>query len=412
MCGRPYDEILDAMNETPKTPGSIDETRKDWWHTRPRRPRSGRVFAGVAAGIARRYGIDPVLVRVVLVVSAIYGGSGLVFYLLGWLLLAADEDEVAPLEALLHRGRSSMSPTMTVLLCLALIPTIGFVRWGHLSTVFGFALLLAALWWLHRTRGGPPTEPVTPAGTPSATSADTPAATTSAQAGPLGTAPFASGLADPQPTPAPGPAWGPRWRASRVSLVTAGTALIVGGLLGLAAPLSGGWLNAPHILGVVLAVLGTGMIVGSFLRGGGGGGLIIPALLVAIIGFATTAIPAHPWRGSGAITYHPDTASQVLPAYQRSVGDVTLDLTALPNLGDVHTAINVDAGDLVVLVPRDATVEASCHAAVGHVNCLGRDASGMHVNQHANQAGAPGPTALKITLDASAGAGNVEVSRG
>ena len=42
-----------------------------------RRSQSDRVLAGVAAGFARWLGIDPVIVRVVLVVLAVFGGSGL-----------------------------------------------------------------------------------------------------------------------------------------------------------------------------------------------------------------------------------------------------------------------------------------------------------------------------------------------
>src|SRR5436190_589092 len=46
-------------------------TLRDMWDTRPARPRDDRQIAGVAAGIARRYDIDPVLVRVGLAVAAL-----------------------------------------------------------------------------------------------------------------------------------------------------------------------------------------------------------------------------------------------------------------------------------------------------------------------------------------------------
>ena len=41
------------------------------------------VISGVAAGIARRLGIDPIIVRVVFVASTFAGGTGLAAYLLG-----------------------------------------------------------------------------------------------------------------------------------------------------------------------------------------------------------------------------------------------------------------------------------------------------------------------------------------
>ncbi|HKN99593.1 MAG TPA: PspC domain-containing protein, partial [Pseudonocardiaceae bacterium] len=133
--------------------GNVEDCVKDFVATRPRRPRSGRVIAGVAAGIGRRYAIDPVIVRVALVVSAIYGGAGLLMYLLGWLFLTAEEDEVSPFEALLGRGHSSTSKGLSVVLCIALIPASDFVFGGHYSTLAGVVVLVAALFLLHRYRG-------------------------------------------------------------------------------------------------------------------------------------------------------------------------------------------------------------------------------------------------------------------
>ncbi|MBA3264401.1 MAG: PspC domain-containing protein, partial [Thermoleophilaceae bacterium] len=56
-------------------------------HTGPRlgtlrRDRPQRWLAGVCAGIARRYGIDPALVRLAFVVAAAAGGFGVALYLL------------------------------------------------------------------------------------------------------------------------------------------------------------------------------------------------------------------------------------------------------------------------------------------------------------------------------------------
>ncbi len=62
-----------------------------------RRDREGRWLGGVAAGIARRYGIDVWLVRFGFVVTAAAGGLGVVAYALGWLLIPrGDADVVSP----------------------------------------------------------------------------------------------------------------------------------------------------------------------------------------------------------------------------------------------------------------------------------------------------------------------------
>ncbi|MBM9467611.1 PspC domain-containing protein [Nakamurella leprariae] len=102
-----------------------------WWARRPRRSVVDRKVAGVAGGLGRSLGIDPVLIRVVFVVLTVFGGAGAVLYLLGWLLLPADGDEVSAAEALLGRGRSSVPPVVTVgLAVIAAIAAAGAFSWG------------------------------------------------------------------------------------------------------------------------------------------------------------------------------------------------------------------------------------------------------------------------------------------
>jgi phage shock protein PspC (stress-responsive transcriptional regulator) len=45
------------------------------------------MVAGVAAGIARSLGVDPVVVRVAFAFLTLAGGAGLPLYLAGWLLI-------------------------------------------------------------------------------------------------------------------------------------------------------------------------------------------------------------------------------------------------------------------------------------------------------------------------------------
>lgn len=51
------------------------------------RPKTGAVGAGVAIGLARKWQVDPTLVRLTLVVLAAVSGIGLAAYAIGWLLL-------------------------------------------------------------------------------------------------------------------------------------------------------------------------------------------------------------------------------------------------------------------------------------------------------------------------------------
>ncbi len=55
-----------------------------------RRPFEDRMLAGVAAGLARYFGVDTTIVRIAFVVLTIVGGAGIPLYLAG-LLLIPDE---------------------------------------------------------------------------------------------------------------------------------------------------------------------------------------------------------------------------------------------------------------------------------------------------------------------------------
>jgi phage shock protein PspC (stress-responsive transcriptional regulator) len=52
------------------------------------RPLQGRFIAGVCEGFARRYGWDPVIVRLVLVVAVIFGaGTPILAYIIAWIVM-------------------------------------------------------------------------------------------------------------------------------------------------------------------------------------------------------------------------------------------------------------------------------------------------------------------------------------
>ena len=51
------------------------------------RPRENRVIAGVCSGIARRFGIDPTIVRILFVASLLLPGPQILIYLVAWVLM-------------------------------------------------------------------------------------------------------------------------------------------------------------------------------------------------------------------------------------------------------------------------------------------------------------------------------------
>lgn len=145
------------------TKTSFGDQLQHMWRTRPTRlPRQGPI-AGVAAGFAHRYRVDPVLVRVAFVVSTIFGGAGVVLYLLGWLLFPQPDSRISAAEALTGRGDGSQSQTKTIALVVALaiaVSTMGPVGAGMGgSGVIALALMLAGWWMLHMRSPEPPPLP-------------------------------------------------------------------------------------------------------------------------------------------------------------------------------------------------------------------------------------------------------------
>ena len=323
---------------------SVEETLRDFWKTRPRRPRRGRKIAGVATAIGNRYGIDPVLVRVAFVVFAIYGGLGILLYLLAVLFFPQEGDTGSPAGALLGRGSSSTSALATVLVALMVLPLSGLLLALHVWSAMMIAALGAGLYVLHKNRGAHrqpvPAGPVvvsTPMTTDSgfqgtefrtetlrkpgqqetetmttdqqSTGQEKPVTAEHAQENPpawdpLGAAPFAWDLPEPaaavddeiEPQPQP---------RSKITAVTVAVSIIVAGVMGLG--VLDGWVADHVAAGAVTAVLAAGLLVGAFRRGGKG---LVLLAVPAIAATVTLANDAN-WR---------DYQSSYVPSYDNSDG--------------------------------------------------------------------------------------------
>jgi phage shock protein PspC (stress-responsive transcriptional regulator) len=418
--------ILVTVSGNEKAAAQVADTAKDFWANRPRRPHNGRLVAGVAAGIGKRYGIDPIIVRIALVVATFYGGVGVLFYLLGWLLLPAEQDEVSPIEALVGRGRSSMSPGFTIVLGIALIPTMIFFTDGDSATYLVAAVLLAGLFLLHRGRANhkyavlptdpaqmPSTSPITDSGFKGEPMSDQTrwvgqSPVTEGQQppawDPLGAAPFAWDLPEPQPVaPEPEPEPPAPRHKSRIGLATFGFTVAAG-----AALFATNAFPAHVSVGILAGIVGLGMIAGSFL--GGGRGLIALSAVLCCFGAVLSVSHVDNVHDiGGSLNETPTSISQVQPSYQGGIGDVTLDLTQLPNSGTVQTSVSVGTGNARVIVPATADVVVTCHSPIGNVDCLGQHESGPNNDTiHATQ-NDPSNN-LKIILDVGSTIGDVEVT--
>ena len=403
----------------------VHGTLREMWETRPARPRDDRQIAGVAAAIARRYDIDPVLVRVGFVVAAFFG-IGAALYIAGWLVLPD-----TPADPAVPESRKRV--VLIVGLVIATIVSVGSIFGGRGGFVLPLLAAVALLFLLHRSRadrgvtgGQPPAvgqswppQPEAAAGGVSlvkGVSKEGPADEQRPPSwDPLGAAPFAWDLPEPGPaTPPPPPP-----RRLPVTLVTLGVALLAAAGTGVVLLASGGAgiSTLPILLGVVAAVIGLGLVVGSFVRAGRG--LIPFAVLVSILIWGALSAPWHrfgPPDSFGDLQVAPTTVAQLQPDYRRGAGDVTLDLRGLDlsGTGDVRTSIDVGAGDAKVLLPANADVTFSGEAGLGDVRFDGRENDGPGARMSVtNDLGADGMRSGKLlTIDVHAGAGDVEVHRG
>ena len=52
-----------------------------------------RMIAGVCAGLAEYMGVDPVLVRLAMVLFTLAGGSGIIIYVIAWIIMPERPEE-------------------------------------------------------------------------------------------------------------------------------------------------------------------------------------------------------------------------------------------------------------------------------------------------------------------------------
>ena len=73
----------DTQTPPPPTSGPPN----DWRAKRVFRSRTQRMVGGVSGGIAEYLGVDSTIVRLGFVVSAFFGGAGIVAYVVAWLII-------------------------------------------------------------------------------------------------------------------------------------------------------------------------------------------------------------------------------------------------------------------------------------------------------------------------------------
>lgn len=127
------------------------------------RPRDGRYLAGVCAAIGRATNTDPVLWRVLLAVLGFFGGIGILVYVTAWLIIPGEGDSASPVESMLGRGRSSMSPVTVIVLSILVAISFGYIVTDAFRAVLlGATILVGGALLLNRDNRGAQQAPAGP----------------------------------------------------------------------------------------------------------------------------------------------------------------------------------------------------------------------------------------------------------
>lgn len=73
-----------------KRPAASENKDNEKTTSRLYRSETNRILGGVSAGLADFFSIDPTLVRVIFVLLSVFGGSGILIYILLWIIVPAE----------------------------------------------------------------------------------------------------------------------------------------------------------------------------------------------------------------------------------------------------------------------------------------------------------------------------------
>ena len=376
---------MGTMNDTSSS--TFTNQLQDLWRTRPVRSQADGKVAGVAAGIGYRYGVDPLLIRIAFVVSAIFGGAGIALYIACWLALPK-----APLES----EADKLSPTRLVALVVLLVVALTSAPFD--SDVAGASLLsavlmLGGLWLLYQRQPTPPgtqdpdatgAEPMPPV-EPAWWGQTQPPEQEPPAWDPLRTAPFAWDLPEPPERPDPSRDTAPR---SRLTTVFLGLALLTAaGTTAIAIAGGVAWLTPGRIAAAALAVIGLGLVIGAFLRTGHGL-LIAAAPLAGFVILSSLVGPLNTDGGVGGRNFRPATVSELQTEYRVGVGEMKLDLRDILLDEDRTVDASTGIGRVEVILSEGMNIRVSCNTDIGDTDCLPDQQAGtgplLTINAHSN----------------------------
>ncbi|MFF2244827.1 PspC domain-containing protein [Arthrobacter sp. NPDC058130] len=430
-----------------------------------------RWVGGVASGIAHRLGVDPLIIRGVLIVLAVFAGIGVLAYGLAWALLPEPDGRIHVQEA--AAGRWTAGMTGSLITTVIGFPSLGTGVWGW--DRYGFGAFVWTVFWVggaiylvyyltqrNKTRNGATPVPSrydysSPAGTAAFAGASRTGAGPQSDAGfPDAGLPQGGGPAYGQPgsgsgVTGAGPVWGPPPPSGPIPpgptdpvspggygpgsgatppppaaprnlgpgapavAVTVGSALLVGGgikALDAANVIDLGDAGNALVWAVGAVILGLGILFAG-LRGRTSGILSFFAVVALLIGGIFSVVPnGDRFRFQNA-DWTPASIEQARGGFEITGGAGTVDLTKLalnPPLGsDVVVPIDATASNLTVVIPTTVPVQVQGDMTMGSLHDGNQDRGGITKQQSDYNTAKPG---ARLVLQVSGTVSNVTIKEG
>ncbi len=399
-----------TTTEAPRPRASIDELV---------RPVEGRVFGGVAQGLANRTGMAPWLVRALFILLSFAGGVGVALYAAGWFLIRSEDQAESAAQRVFGNAtgtRSWVGIGLVFLAALILLDNFTFldggVVWAVGLLIVGLLLYTGDLPRLFNREESSETD--TKEGVQQVTT-DTELTTRTQpmtelsppSGGEIG------GGAPPTPTPTPPilpPSAHHPVERSILGRLTIGFILLALGLLAILDNVPGLALEPEprHYMALGVTILGIGLLVGGFI---GRARWLIVVGVIAIPMMLFSPVFEYRWNSDEFDqTEVPATFAELENGYSMDIGNLVIDLRELPWQGEiVELEVSVDAGNVEIRLPRGVGLTGTAEVSVGQVSGLGQETSG--IGNPTLNFDAPGRLGL-VDLDASVDVGNIEITRG
>lgn len=401
-----------------------------------RRTVDDRVGVGVAGGLGRFFGVDPIIFRVLFVALTFMGLSGVVFYLICYAVIPEEGAANSKLDRAVAALRSRGVPIWAAILCALVVLWVCLLSWWSpvpFSTIVVVAVVIGVL--LGRMRSSAPASPGAPAATEPASPAEEPIWSPTLQ-NDAPTVPLTKPQADarveaPANAPAETPAEAPLptasdqlrswWRESQArskargrrgwvteaaAYILLGSVWLILGLVSLGSPIAVQaflWTGFGIILGC--------MLVGALLRRPRwrmSVGVVFLTVLILIVG----AYPVRIGDPTGQQTSAPSTVGEIDAMYRMLGGEQLLDLSNV-DFDDRTVAVTIrhGAGHVRVTVPEDVDVVLDARARFGEIIAMDRQAEGVHNRIQLTDLGADGRGEGTLRLTVELLAGQIEILR-